>query len=89
MNQAIVNKEFVSMLHQAHADSIESAYMARMSVDGNPDDVKILDIDGARVFLSREPWSWSNRAILSGNETSQTIDKVVAEFEKHGTQCHI
>jgi len=89
VNRVIVDKELIRILHQAHARNIESAYRARMSVAGNPDGVGILDIDGARVFITREPWSWGNRAILSGNETPETIDKIISEFQKHGTQCHI
>jgi hypothetical protein len=89
VNQIIVDKDLITTLHHAHADNIESSYRARMSAQGDPRDCKILDIDGCRVFLSREPSSWSNRAILSGNETPEIIEKIITAFAEYGTQCHI
>ncbi|MBN2379379.1 GNAT family N-acetyltransferase [candidate division WOR-3 bacterium] len=88
-SKQLVDKELITTLHKAHARSIESAYRARMSVRGDPEGCKILDIDGSRVFLSREPWSWSNRAILSGNETPETIEKILEAFSGFKTECHI
>lgn len=77
------SREVVRDLQHAHADHIESVYRQLACLPGNPHGIEIILIGDTRVFLSNRN-RLENRAIFTGNETLDELQKVVSAFRRKG-----
>jgi GNAT superfamily N-acetyltransferase len=84
----IHDRDHVRLLHNAHADHIESAYQAMAKLPGNPSQVIIRRIGPTRTFIAAGI-RLENRAIFTGEEDPNQIDRVLQHFADHAANCVI
>lgn len=73
-------------LQHAHADHIESIYTSLSLVSGNPDRIRMQRFGETRTFLASGE-RFTNRIILTGNESSADLDALFAYYDQHQAGC--
>ncbi|MFN8493031.1 MAG: GNAT family N-acetyltransferase [Caldilineaceae bacterium] len=76
----------IRQLQHAHADQIESLYRSLAAQPGNPHRVQIRSFDATRTFLAAGE-RFTNRIILTGNESSEKLAAIFAYFDQHQAGC--
>jgi GNAT superfamily N-acetyltransferase len=82
------DRNHVRLLHNAHADHIETMYRSMMQLPGNPAGVVIHQIGPVRTFIAAGD-RLENRAIFTGEESAEQIDDVLQHFVRHAANCVI
>lgn len=78
----------IRRLQRAHADHIESIYRGLAQLPGNPDGVQIRAFGDTRTFLAHGE-RFTNRVILTGNETLADLDTIFAYYDQNQAGCVI
>jgi len=80
------DRQLVRRLHQAYADKTEDFFRGLQNAPGDQGDVSIRTFGPARVLIARGH-DWLSRATLTGEETFEQIDEIVAHFAQRGQPC--
>jgi hypothetical protein len=78
----------IRRLQHAHADHIESIYTGLSLVAGNPDQIRIQRFGDTRTFIASGE-RFTNRIILSGNETVTDLATLFAYYDEYQAGCVI
>ena len=78
----------IRRLQNAHADYIEAMYTGLASIPGNPEAVRIQRFGNTRAYLASGE-RFTNRVILSGNESHADLDGLFAFYDRHQAGCVI
>ena len=78
----------IRRLQHAHANHIESVYTALSLIANNPDQIRMQRFGETRTFLASGE-RFTNRILLSGNETSVELDTLFAYYDEHQAGCVI
>jgi|GEM_PF-2603732 len=78
----------IRRLQHAHADHIESLYTGLSQVAGNPDHIRMQLFGDTRTLLASGE-RFTNRIILSGNETPADLDMLFAYYDQYHAGCVI
>jgi len=82
------DRQLVRRLHQAYADKTEDFFKGLQQVPGSEAGVSLRTFGPARVLIARGH-DWLSRATLTGEETFERIDEIVAHFAERSQICHI
>jgi len=82
------DRTLVRRLHQAYADKTEDFFKGLQQAPGSDADVSLRTFGPARVLIARGH-PWLSRATLTGEETYEQIDEIVAHFAQRGRICHV
>ena len=88
MNAFTHTRQTIQQLHQAHADYIEAMYTGLSQIPDNPYGVIIRKFSETRTFLHRQG-DFSNRIILTGNESPELLDEIILHFSNNTSACFI
>lgn len=88
MNPLIHDRLAVQTLLQAYADKTESFFAGLKKITGDPYQVKIRSFGTTRTCMARGH-DWLNRATLTGDESFELIDEIIAFYAEHQQRCHI
>lgn len=78
----------IQRLQNAHADYIESIYTGLANTPGNPEQVRIRRFGNTRTFLASGE-RFTNRTILSGNESQADLEALFTYYDTHQAGCVI
>lgn len=76
----------IRRLQHAHADHIASLYTGLAQIPGNPDHIRMDSFGATRTFLASGE-RFTNRILLSGNETPAEVARIFASYDAHQAGC--
>ena len=82
------NRHSIRQLQQAHADHLEAMFTGLSRIPGDPYGIIIRKFGKTRTFLQKKA-SFASRAILTGNESFELLDEIIAHFKENSYACFI
>ena len=82
------DRQSVQALQQAYADKTESFFAGLKKIPDDPCKVQIRRFDAARTCIA-VGHDWLNRATLTGDESFEVIDAIIAHFADQKQICHV
>lgn len=84
----IHDRQSVQALQQAYADKTECFFTGLKQIPGNPCQVQIRRFGSIRTCIAHGH-DWLNRATVSGDESFDLIDDIIAHYARQGERLHV